>query len=181
MGNDVDRIFNRRSTEQRGLIREILQHTDGHLDADEIHQQARERSPSISLSTIYRNLNVFKEQGLVEEHQFGNRRYYEPAPQAKHHHLVCLGCGRVFEFKCPSTERLKSRISKEEGFRVTEAEVRLAGYCPECQECLAVSATENEKYLPDQSIDLPRRRLYFPMPRLRHHNPLTWTNREDHL
>ena len=144
MENDVNKKFNRRSTEQRELIREIIQHAEGHLDADEIYQQAHERSPSISLSTIYRNLQVFKELGLVEEHQFGSRRYYEPAPQAKHHHLVCLGCGRVFEFKCPSTERLKSRISKEEGFRVTEAEVRLAGYCPECQERLTVSAAENK-------------------------------------
>jgi len=85
--------------------------------------------------------------GLVEEHQFGSRRYYEPAPQANHHHLVCLGCGRVFEFKCPSTERLKSTISKEEGFKVTDAEVHLSGYCPECQKHLTVSAAENRKYL----------------------------------
>ena len=81
---------------------------------------------------------------MFKEHQFGSRRYYEPAPQAKHHHLVCLGCGQVFEFKCPSTERLKSRIGKEEGFRVTEAEVRLTGYCPECQERLTVSAAKNK-------------------------------------
>ena len=146
-GNDVDRKLSRRSTEQRELIRQILQHADEHLDADKIYEQARQRSPSISLSTVYRNLQLFKELGLVEEHQFGSRRYYETAPRAKHHHLVCLGCGRVFEFKCPSTERLKSRIGKEEGFRVTEAEVRLAGYCPECQERLTVSAAENRQYV----------------------------------
>ena len=134
-------MLSQRSTEQRQLIQEILQQTDRHLDADEIYQQARQRAPSISLSTVYRNLQLFKELGLVEEHQFGSRRCYEAAPQAKHHHLVCLGCGRVFEFKCPSTERLKSRISREEGFRVTEAEVRLAGYCPECQEHLTVRST----------------------------------------
>jgi Fe2+ or Zn2+ uptake regulation protein len=143
VGNDVDRKLNRRSTEQRELIREILQHADKHLDAGEIYQQARQRSPSISLSTVYRNLQVFKEVGLVEEHEFGSRRYYEPAPQAKHHHLICLGCGRVFEFKCPSTERLKSTISKEEGFRVIEAEVRLTGYCPDCQQYLTVNAAKN--------------------------------------
>ncbi len=135
--------MNRRSTEQRELMQEILQCADGHLDADEIYQQARQRAPSISLSTVYRNLQLFKELGLVEEHQFGSRRYYEPAPQAKHHHLVCLGCGRVFEFKCPSSDRLRDEISRKEGFRVTEAEVRLAGYCPDCQERLSVSASEN--------------------------------------
>ena len=141
-------MLSQRTTEQRQLIQEILQQADGHLDADEIYQQARQRSPRISLSTVYRNLQLFKELGLVEEHDFGSRRYYEPAQQAKHHHLVCLGCGRVFEFKCPSTEKLKSRISREEGFRVTEAEVYLAGYCPDCQEHLT-GATEN-RTIPDQ-------------------------------
>ena len=136
-------MLSQRSTEQRQLIQEILQQADGHLDADEIYQQARQMSPRISLSTVYRNLQLFKELGLVEEHEFGSRRYYEPAQQAKHHHLVCLGCGRVFEFKCPSTDRLKSTISKEEGFRVTDTEVRLAGYCPDCQERLTVSTAEN--------------------------------------
>ena len=150
VGNNVDRKLSRRSTEQRELIGEILQHADRHLDADEIYQQARQRSPSISLSTVYRNLQVFKELGLVEEHEFGSRRYYEHAPQAKHHHLVCLGCGRIFEFKCPSTERLKSTISKEEGFRVTDAEVRLSGYCPECQERLTVGAAENKQHLTER-------------------------------
>ena len=144
--NDIEKTSSRRSTEQRELIRQILKHADEHLDADKIYLQARQRSPSISLSTVYRNLQLFKETGLVEEHQFGSRRYYEPVPQAKHHHLVCLGCGRVFEFKCPSTERLKFRIRKEEGFRVTDAEVRLSGYCPECQERLTVSAAKNRQY-----------------------------------
>jgi Fe2+ or Zn2+ uptake regulation protein len=141
--SDVDKKLSRRSTEQRQLLQDILQHTDGHLGADEIYQYARLKSPGISLSTVYRNLRMFKELGLIEEHQFGSRRCYEAAPRAKHHHLVCLGCGRVFEFKCPTTESLKSRISKEEGFRVTEAEVCLAGYCPECQERLSVSTSEN--------------------------------------
>ncbi|HEY79237.1 MAG TPA: transcriptional repressor [Dehalococcoidia bacterium] len=136
-------MLNRRSTEQRELIREILQQADEHLDADNIYEQARQRSPNISLSTIYRNLQLFKELGLVEEHQFGSRRYYEPAPQTEHHHLVCLSCGRGFEFKCPSTEGLKSRINKEEGFRVIAAEVCLAGYCPACQERLTATAAGN--------------------------------------
>jgi len=136
--SNVDEISSRRSTEQRRLILEIIQQADGHLDANEIHRQACQKSPSISLSTVYRNLQLFKGLDLIEEHQFGgSRRYYESTPQSKHHHLVCLGCGRVFEFKCPSAEKLRSRISREEGFKITDAEVRLVGYCPECQRRLS--------------------------------------------
>jgi Fur family transcriptional regulator, ferric uptake regulator len=133
--SNIGEKFNRRSTEQRRLILGIIRQAEGHLDADEIYQQARQKSPSISLSTVYRSLQLFKESELIEKHQFdGMRRYYETTPRSKHHHLVCLGCGRIFEFKCPSTERLKSKIRREEGFRITDAEVRLAGYCPECQQ-----------------------------------------------
>ena len=135
----------RRSTEQRQLLLEIIRQADGHLDADEIYRQARQRLPSISLSTVYRSLQLFKGLGLIEEHQLnGTRRYYEAMSRSKHHHLVCLGCGRILEFKCPSAGRLKSRISREEGFRVTDAEVRLTGYCPECQQRLSDNRIDTE-------------------------------------
>jgi len=138
--------LNRRGTEQRQLILEIIRQAKGHLDADEIYQLARQKSPSISLSTVYRSLQLFKELELVEEHQFdGMRRRYETTPQSKHNHLVCLGCGRIFEFRCPSAKRLKSRISREEGFKVTDAEVRLAGYCPDCQQRLSGNMTDTKQ------------------------------------
>ncbi len=129
--------LSRRSTEQRQLILDIIQRADRHLDADEIYERARHKLPGISLSTVYRNLQLFKDLGVVEEHQFdGRRRYYETTPQSKHQHLVCLGCGRVLEFKCPLAESIKSIISIEEGFKVTDAEVHLTGYCPDCQQRL---------------------------------------------
>jgi Fur family ferric uptake transcriptional regulator len=137
----------KRITAQRQMLLELLREADGHLDADELYQRARHKQPSLSLSTVYRNLKLFKELGLVEEHQFdGARRHYEPK-QGRHHHLVCLGCGRIIEFSCPTTERLKAKIGREEGFEVTEAEVRLAGYCPECRQHLAESraAAENKQ------------------------------------
>ena len=104
------------------------------------------RSRLASAYPQYISLRLFKELGLVEEHQFdGMRRYYESTPQSKHYHLVCLGCGQIFEFKCPSAEKLKFRISREEGFKVTDAEVRLVGYYPECQERLSGKMTETKQ------------------------------------
>ena len=144
--SNIDGKLSRRRTEQRQLVLEIIQQAEEHLDVDEIYRQARQKAPSISLSTVYRSLQLFKELKLIEEHQFdGVRRCYETTSQSKHHHLVCLGCGRVFEFHCPSTERLKSRISKQGGFKVTGAEVRLVGYCPDCQQRLSGNMTNNEQ------------------------------------
>ncbi|MBA7505386.1 hypothetical protein ES706_04053 [subsurface metagenome] len=135
----------RHSTAQRQLLLEIIRGAEGHLDADELYQQARQRRPALSLSTVYRSLRLFKELGLVEEHQFDDaRRRYEVKPRIRHYHLVCLGCGRVLEFQCPSAERVKSKLSREEGFRVTDAEVCLIGYCSKCQEQLLASGADTK-------------------------------------
>jgi Fur family ferric uptake transcriptional regulator len=137
----IDRKLNRRNTKQRQLILEIIERAGEHLDAEQIYERVRQLSPGISLSTVYRNLQLFTQEGLLVEHQFdGVRRRYEIATRSRHHHLMCIGCGRIFEFSCPSSDRLKTRITMEKGFKVTDAEVRLVGYCPECQRRLANSA-----------------------------------------
>ena len=143
--NVIDTRLAGRTTHQRQLILKIIEQADGHLNADDIYQRARQESPSISLSTVYRSLQLFKELELVEEHQFdGMHRCCETTTRPKHHHLVCLGCGRIFEFQCSSAERLKSRISREEGFKVTDTEVRLVGYCPDCQRRLRHALNDKE-------------------------------------
>ena len=142
----IDGKFTGRSTQQRQLILEIIEQAGRHVDADEIYQQVRQKSPNISLSTVYRSLQLFKDLGLVEEHQLnGIRRYYESTPQSRHHHMVCLRCGQVFEFTCPSTERIKSRLGREEGFKVTGVDVCLVGYCPECQQRLLDEANDEKQ------------------------------------
>ncbi len=134
----IDRKLNRRNTKQRRLILKIIEQADEHLDAEQIYERAREISPGISLSTVYRNLQLFTKAGLLAEHQFdGLRRRYEIATRSRHHHLMCIACGRIFEFSCPSSDVLQNRITKEKGFRVTDAEVHLMGYCPECQQQLS--------------------------------------------
>lgn len=135
-----------RRTCQRALLLELIRKAEGHPDANELYRQARERQPGLSLSTVYRSLRLFKELDLVEEHQLdGARRHYEARPATRQHLLVCLSCGRVIEVKCPSTERLKTRVAREEGFEVTEAEVHLVGYCPQCRQRILGSKVDAER------------------------------------
>ena len=89
-----------RATNQRALILEIIRRGQGHLDADEVYRQAREKQPRLSLSTVYRTLQLLKRLGLVEEVHFDEaHHHYEVKPSSEHHHLVCLGCGKVIEFR----------------------------------------------------------------------------------
>ena len=134
-----------RSTTQRELLLGLIRASHGHMDASALYERARERQPHLSLSTVYRNLSLFKQLGIVDEHQFTDgRRYYEPKTRRHHQHLVCVGCGDVFEFHCPSAERLRIKISNDSGFDIVDTEVRLIGYCPKCQRQLSSSGNEGE-------------------------------------
>ena len=124
-----------RVTSQRALILEIIRHGQGHLDADEIYRQARIKQPRLSLSTVYRTLQVLKKLGLVEELHFDEtHHHYEVKPSSEHHHLVCLGCGKVVEFKCPLSPKMKEDIARKKGFEITGVEIRMTGYCSKCRQ-----------------------------------------------
>jgi len=123
-----------RVTNQRSLILDIIRRGEGHLDAHEVYRQASEKYPRISLSTVYRNLRLLKELGLVDELHFDeNHHHYEVKSSAEHHHVVCLGCGKVVEFHCPLSQHMKESIGEVEGFDIVSTEVRMAGYCSRCQ------------------------------------------------
>ena len=123
-----------RVTSQRALIMGVIRRGQGHLDADEIYRQAREKDPHLSLSTVYRALQAFKKLGLVDELHFDeSHHHYEMKPSAEHHHLKCLGCGRVIEFSYPLSRYIKRNVPEARGFAVSETEVRIAGYCADCR------------------------------------------------
>ncbi len=123
-----------RVTSQRALILEIIQHGQGHLDVDEIHRRAHDRQPRLSLSTVYRTIQVLKKLGLVEEvHIDATRHHYEAKQATDHYHLVCLGCGRVIEFSYPLVRQIKKSVTEAKGFDIVNDELRATGYCPKCR------------------------------------------------
>jgi Fur family ferric uptake transcriptional regulator len=122
-----------RMTNQRALILEIIR--QGHLDADEVYRQARDKQPRLSLSTVYRTLRILKKLGLVDELHFEEtHHHYEVKPSAEHHHLVCLGCGKIVEFECSLSQRMRQDIARKKGFEVTGVEVNMTGYCAKCRQ-----------------------------------------------
>jgi Fur family ferric uptake transcriptional regulator len=124
----------RRTTRQRSLILDVLAKSAGHLDADEVYRLARERDPRLSLSTVYRTLNLLRDLGQVDElHLAEEHHHYEARGSDEHHHLVCLGCGKVLEFVSPMAVQLRREQESATGFVVTGVQVDLTGYCPQCQ------------------------------------------------
>ena len=124
----------RRNTAQRALLLQVIRQSEKHLDAEELYRRAKRKQPRLSLSTVYRTLQLFKKLGLVEEHHFDEaHHHYEAKSQVEHHHLVCLSCGKIIEFECPQSARIKQDVGNGYGFHILHAEVRLEGLCPECR------------------------------------------------
>jgi Fur family ferric uptake transcriptional regulator len=128
------RAEGKRITPQRRLLLEIVRESRGHLDAGEIYRRARRSDPRISLSTVYRNLNLLKELGLIAEvHLDEEHHHYEAVEDTEHYHLICSGCGRVVEFYNPSVGTSLARASEEEDFLIERVQIDLVGLCPECR------------------------------------------------
>jgi Fe2+ or Zn2+ uptake regulation protein len=124
----------KRITAQRKLLLDIIRQSEGHLDAGEIHRSARNKDPRISLSTVYRNLNLLKKLGLISELHLGQEHHhYEVREETEHYHLICSGCGQVVEFGSPLVKRLVTQVSNEKGFSVQHVHIDLVGLCADCR------------------------------------------------
>jgi Fur family ferric uptake transcriptional regulator len=127
-----------RVTSQRALILDIIERSAGHLDAEDIYFRARQHDPKLSLSTVYRTLNLLKEMELVEQRYFArdhSREYYESSSTPEHYHFTCVGCGQVVEFETPLIRQLKDDLRQEHGVDFSHACICFEGYCAECRAC----------------------------------------------
>lgn len=122
-------------TSQRRLLLSVIQEAERHLDAKELYRRASERNPNISLATVYRNLRLFKEQGIVDERHLGQICcYYEMKHAKEHQHLLCHGCGQIIEFESSLIRKLLAEVQSKNDFSVTRVELCLEGYCHKCKE-----------------------------------------------
>lgn len=129
------RAEGKRITPQRSLLLDVIRRSKGHLGADQIYHLARERDPRISLSTVYRNLNLLKELGLISRlHLDEEHHHYELKDAANHYHLICSSCGRVIEFDSSLVEQLMADVSAEKDFVVERVRIDLTGLCVECRD-----------------------------------------------
>src|SRR5437868_15529324 len=87
-----------RMTEQRRVIAQVMEAASDHPDVEELYRRAAAIDPKISLSTVYRTLNLFEEAGLVTKHDFKDgRARFEPLPDTHHDHLIDIRSGKVIE------------------------------------------------------------------------------------
>lgn len=101
-----------------------------HLTAEEVYQRLHNTGEEVGLATVYRVLTQFEQAGIVIRHNFeGGRAVFELNQGAHHDHMVCVECGKVFEFQDTAIEERQRRVAEQAGFIIADHSLYLYGVC----------------------------------------------------
>lgn len=122
-----------RITPQRHAILEYLIESMSHPTADEIYKALEGKFPNMSVATVYNNLRVFKEIGLVNELTYGDSSSRFDYVTTDHYHIICELCGNIKDFHYPGLDEVEALAESITGFKVENHRMEVYGTCPDCQ------------------------------------------------
>jgi len=123
-----------RLTTQRQIILEELTKVTSHPTANEVYDMVRKRLPRIGLGTIYRNLELMAESGMIQKLETGGNQKRFDATTASHYHIRCAGCGHVRDVHIPPLPQLDALAAEATGYQITGHHIEFSGYCQDCRE-----------------------------------------------
>lgn len=121
-----------RVTEQRRMLAQIFADHEGYLSPKDVYDQMSIRYPSVSLDTVYRNLRMLSEMGVLEHFYFmdGGLKFRDNCSAHHHHHLICVNCEKTLPFDyCP----MDHRFDLPGNYKVLRHRFEVYGICEECQ------------------------------------------------
>ncbi|MDR2081071.1 MAG: transcriptional repressor [Campylobacteraceae bacterium] len=122
-----------KATPQRMSMLKILnQHT--HPSIEELYEELRKEFPTVSLATVYKNLNILKQTGMVVEIN-GNGRQKLDIFVHPHAHIICKNCGVIEDFDfMDSVYKYKKELEKNTLYKITQLDIAaVVDYCSHCQ------------------------------------------------
>lgn len=106
-----------RITPQRHAILEYLVDSMAHPTADDIYKALEGKFPNMSVATVYNNLRVFREAGLVKELTYGDASSRFDFVTSDHYHAICESCGKIVDFHYPGLTKWNSLRLTSRGLR----------------------------------------------------------------
>lgn len=113
---------------------EVLEGADNHPAAAEVYQMVRQKLPHISLGTVYRNLDVLSEQGLIRKLEFGGSQRRFDGESRNHYHLRCTGCGRIDDAPIDPIEGIEDSLKDLSDYEIVGHRLEFIGLCPRCKQ-----------------------------------------------
>lgn len=134
----------RKYSRQRQLILDYLKSTTSHPTAEQIYAELKPQNPALSLSTVYRNLRLLADDGIILRLDTGESTDRFDADLSEHHHFICTKCGQV-------TDVFRSFLTKKEledalgrGFRADRHSLYIYGVCAACNAAESVLHQNNK-------------------------------------
>lgn len=127
-----------RVTLQRVMILDAVCEGGGHTTLKQVYSHLKKMDDTIDLSSLYRNLKLFVELGLVvsAENSRGETVYEIPKRQP-HHHLICRHCGKEWEIGQEAMAGMFALVEERYGFQVATDHLVLHGLCAGCRAMMA--------------------------------------------
>ena len=118
---------------KRDAILACVKGTDVHPSADWVYDRMRQEYPDISLGTVYRNLNHFKQQGMIQSLGTVNGVERFDGNTDPHVHFICTGCDSVIDLpQMQVPHSLCSQAAAQAGGQVTLCQLSFTGVCRHC-------------------------------------------------
>ena len=126
------------TSQRQVILRAFVESSIRHMSAEEVFEMVKKIAPDIGLATVYRTLDLFTVMDLLKKLDFddGCSRYELNDRDDEghfHHHLICLGCGKVWECQDDLLETLESILQKRLHFHTIDHQLKVYGYCEECE------------------------------------------------
>ena len=121
-----------RLTTQRQIILEELGKVKTHPTANEVYDMVRKRLPRIGLGTVYRNLELMSETGIILKLEVGGTQKRFDATVDPHYHIRCMSCGKVDDIEIPVMEEINKTAADSSQYLVLGHHIEFSGICREC-------------------------------------------------
>lgn len=121
-----------RITPQRVAIVEYLMGTVDHPSAEQIYQKVKKEYPMVSLSTVYKTLDLLRKKRLVNEIDVNGESRFD-ANTGEHINLVCLSCGKIEDIDESSVKEICAKAAKKSRYLIVRSNFDLYGYCSYCK------------------------------------------------
>lgn len=132
-----------RMTNQREIILRELRKSKQHLTADDLYERVKKIMPRISLATVYRNLEILSEAGMIAKLEISGRQKRFDYDVQEHDHIYCVKCHRVDNLELDRESIRAVSWDSDKGYAVKGYRLEVAGICPDCQK--KISEKEKKK------------------------------------
>ena len=120
-------------SKQRELILDVLRQNPNHPTADKLYELVRPLMPSISLATVYRNLNQLVDNGSIRKISGLDGAVHYDHCVEKHYHFICTCCNKVYDVPYNVAEDLEQKLKSFTGLEAQSTELTFKGLCSDCQ------------------------------------------------